>query len=402
MKINKLEDDNKNMREQLISKEMYFQDKLNEQERTFHAEINRLNHELGVVNHKYTFINKLSTYVKSLEELNEDLVAKVTNLEEKHKSDLQREVERNKLDLDQLKKKTLDILTSAKKHAHASAMENLHQSSKLTMLQNLQLRNELANQSEILEGMINQMSKKEMIIKTLQIDLETHKEVENVLTGHNKKMVEMIKEYGIKNAQLEKELHVTEKSLINHKEKLNHLKEIKELKDFNTNNPNYIINTNSSYINTNYNNSNNLNTEREVLNRIISTSSSALRDTKGKFNLTNFTVSDKMANTGHSFFNISLKNLNDNKNDVKYSLLSQMTPNNKGSSNLSTLRSQFFAKSVKKSSVDTNQDTGISNLHTNTGFSHSRKSGSKLKTLSRRSYATILDSFEKELKSGAL
>jgi len=395
--ITKLEDDNKHMREQLISKEMYFQDKLNDQERKFHTEINRLNHELGIVNHKYNFITKLSTYVKSLEELNQDLVAKIRNLEEKYTQDLTREENKNKLELDLLKKKTLDILTSAKKHAHESAVESLHAGSKLTMLQNLQLRNELANQSEILEGMIEQMSKKEILIKTLQIDLETNKEVQHVLTANNKKMVEMIKDYGNKNAQLEKELQNAEKKMNKNREKINNLREIQDLNFRNIVNTQYTQNTQHTQNSSSFNN---LNTERELLNRIISTTSSALRETKGKFSVSN---SDKMNynETGHSFFNISLKNLNDNKN----SILSQMTPSNKTSMNLSNLRTQFFAKSFKKpsvASVDTNLDTGISNAFTNTGFSNLNKSGKKVKTLSKRSYATILDSFEKDLKSGAV
>jgi hypothetical protein len=346
--ITKLELDNKNMREQSVNKEKEMKEKMNEIETKLCGEITRLNHELGVVNHKYTFINRLSSYVKSLEELNEDLVMKVLKMDEMHKKELQREYERNKIELDHLKKKSLDILTSAKRHAQISAHENLTSSTKLTVLQNIQLKNELANQSDILEQILNEMSKKEIIIKNLQIDLETHKEVENVLSSHNKKMVEIIKDYGMKNLQLEKDLQLTEQNLNSHIEKLNFLTDKNSPAD-----------------------------RHSIIERMamISTSSTQFKDNKK----INFTYSDKMATTGHSFFNINVKTPTTTKLVYNLKSSSISKPNN------------------KKLSMDTNIDTAASN----TAFS--LKSGSKIKSSSKlRSHITILDSYEKELKSGIL
>ncbi len=200
--IDSLTEENRHLREDLSLKDVKYNNIIIDIRTKYEAEISRLNFELDIVNNKFTFINRLESYVKSLEDLTEELKGKISKLEEDHKANLQVEFERNKLEVDELKQKTLNILKNAKRQANLNAHENMNISSKLTLLTNNHLKGELAAQSIVIEDMIQEDRKKIRKIMELEIDIDTQKEVGYSLSQHNKKLVEIIKDLSNTNKTL--------------------------------------------------------------------------------------------------------------------------------------------------------------------------------------------------------
>jgi len=201
-KIESLTEENRHLREDLSLKDVKYNNIIIDIRTKYEVEISRLNFELDIVNHKFAFINRLESYIKSLEDLAEELKGKISKLEEDHKANLQIEFERNKLEVDELKQQTLNILKNAKRQANLNAHENMNISSKLTLLTNNHLKSELAAQSVVIEDMIQEDRKKLRKIMELEIDIDTQKEVGYSLSQHNKKLVEIIKDLSNTNKTL--------------------------------------------------------------------------------------------------------------------------------------------------------------------------------------------------------
>ena len=155
-------------------------------------EVSRLKSELQT--DKIENYNRLEAYVKYLESNNEELTVNVNDLKEGHKNNLKLEQERNKLQCDEVKRKTLTFLATVKKNASTFAYDNLNNSTKLTLLQMKQFKHEMEFQSNMIEELLSKVTSQEKLIKSLKLDLETQRELESALTTHNKKLSEMIKE----------------------------------------------------------------------------------------------------------------------------------------------------------------------------------------------------------------
>ena len=162
-------------------------------ESKYQKEIIRLKNEIQLQSDKYDFYNKLSTYVKNLEINNEELSVTLKHLKEEHKNELKLEQDRNLMENDHVKRKTLNFLANVKKEASIQAYDNLNNHSKLTLLQMKQFKNELEVQSNMIEDLLDKVNNQESIIKTLKSDLVTQKELRLALTKHNKKLSDMVK-----------------------------------------------------------------------------------------------------------------------------------------------------------------------------------------------------------------
>jgi hypothetical protein len=197
--LNSLRNENQNLKnlvtnlkhenEKLIKEHGLFVESI---EAKYIKEINRLKSDIQLQNDKCEFYNKLSVYVKNLEISNEELTHTIQNLKETHKNDLKTEYERNKIQCDEVKRKTLTFLSGVKKQANHIAYDNLSNNTKLNLLQLKQFKCELESQSVMVEHLLEKVDLQENQIKSLKLDLMTEKKIGKVLTNHNKKLTDMI------------------------------------------------------------------------------------------------------------------------------------------------------------------------------------------------------------------
>jgi hypothetical protein len=179
----------KHQNEKLIKEHNIFIENL---ESKYNKEINAFKNEIQVQNDKYEFYNKFSVYVKNLENSNDELASTIQNLKETHKNELKAENERNKIQCDEIKRKTLTFLSSVKKQANHVAYENLSNNTKLNLLQLKQFKIELESQSQMVENLLEKVHTQENQIKNLKLDLVTEKKIEGLIMNHNKKLTKMI------------------------------------------------------------------------------------------------------------------------------------------------------------------------------------------------------------------
>jgi hypothetical protein len=179
----------KHENEKLIKEHGIFIENL---ESKYIKEINAFKNEIQLQNDKYEFYNKFSVYVKNLENSNEELATTIQNLKETHKNELKAEYERNKIQCDEIKRKTLTFLSSVKKQANIVAYENLNNNTKLNLLQLKQFKIELESQSQMVENLLEKVHSQENQIKNLKLDLVTEKKIEGLIMNHNKKLTNMI------------------------------------------------------------------------------------------------------------------------------------------------------------------------------------------------------------------
>jgi hypothetical protein len=186
--LKQLTNDNFFLKEKLIRMENENIRKVEELKNKYEGEIKRLKQEIFLINHKHETIKRNEAYVKSIEQMNEELTQKIKQIEIHNKNNLQVEGEKYKIKIDEIRKKTLNVLSESKKHLQSQAVKNLGDSYKLTIMHNMQLRNELAASSEYLEELVQELKTKDGEIMSLKLKLELHENVEEIIVRNNRKM----------------------------------------------------------------------------------------------------------------------------------------------------------------------------------------------------------------------
>ena len=188
-----MEKELKNLKEDMIKKEKYYEDKLIEQQHKFEKDFHQLKNLYDTVSNKAdvaaTNERLCETQKRQIEILKKEIDT-LKSLSEAHINKIQLSHE---LKFSHLKDKMQQQIKDTQKKITQLNLENMDVSTKLILLQNHQLLIELEYQTMQCEELVKKNSAYEKKVYELQKDIETHEQVENTLASKNKTLLEIIK-----------------------------------------------------------------------------------------------------------------------------------------------------------------------------------------------------------------
>jgi len=183
------------LKEEFIVKEIAMRREFEMKKTEYESKISNLVSKLDLLEHKNDIFMKYESYMKELEKYNRDLIENISELQNKYNNDMEEGKRSFNLNIDKVKKKMLNLINITKCHFKSMIHRQVEHNSKILLLQNTQLYEELAEQSHHLEELHIKLNEKDKQIIGLKLDLEIQKEVQVILSGNNKKITELIKSY---------------------------------------------------------------------------------------------------------------------------------------------------------------------------------------------------------------
>lgn len=195
IKINELNFQMEALKEEFIVKEISMRREFEAKKSEYELRISNLVSKLDLLEHKNDVFMKYETYMNELETYNKDLIKTINDLNVKYEADMEQGKRTLGEKIEKVKKKMLNLINVTKANFRIMIDNQVEYNSKILLLQNTQLFDELAEQSKHLEELHKKLINKDKEIISLKLDLEVQKSVQNIFAGNNKKITEMVKSY---------------------------------------------------------------------------------------------------------------------------------------------------------------------------------------------------------------
>jgi len=227
LKVNELQFKMEALKEEFLLKEIAMRREFDIKKSEYETRISNLSSKLELLEHKNDVFMKYEIYMKELEKYNSDLSKNINVLQDKYDRDMETGKNNMHLKVDDVKKKMLNLINVTRSHFKKLIDDHVDYNSKILLLQNTQLFDELAEQSKHLEDLQVKLKEKEKQIIELKLDLDVQKEVQILLSGNNKKLTELIKNYfdqknnDQESSKVQKETEINLSSLKSNNEILN-------------------------------------------------------------------------------------------------------------------------------------------------------------------------------------
>ena len=172
--------------------------------------LGQLKSDLEIKNIQLGSFPELKNYITTLENLNLNLVDEIKELKQKYEQSNMMEHDNYKQKLKDTNKTFLNLMKSLKVSLYQNSVDHLGNSSKLLVLHNKLLNEELTKQSIIVEELLRKIQKKNKVILELKTDNQISKKLNKSLVFTTKKSEETLRNIiNLKNMTGSKHLEIS-------------------------------------------------------------------------------------------------------------------------------------------------------------------------------------------------